>query len=65
MEKLPLLKAATELAFVAHKKQIRKGTGLPYFFHLSDVTSRAAHYLFDISETDLGMSKAMSMYFRQ
>ena len=46
---LPMLSKATELAFNAHKAQFRKGTQIPYVNHLCDVTSRTAHYLFDLT----------------
>jgi (p)ppGpp synthase/HD superfamily hydrolase len=54
---LPMLSKATELAFNAHKNQFRKGTQIPYVNHLCEVTSRTAHYLFDLTEIrseDLG-----------
>ena len=57
MEKFPLLISATNLAFEAHKDQRRKGTGLPYFCHLSDVTGRVAHYLLEMDEIAINMSK--------
>ena len=44
-----MLSKATEFAFNAHKAQFRKGTQIPYVNHLCEVTSRTAHYLFDLA----------------
>ena len=57
MNKLPRLQDAITLALTAHQDQIRKGSGIPYFFHLSDVTGRVAHYMFDVDEKWIDMSK--------
>ena len=57
MIELPLLYDATGLAFEAHKDQFRKGTGIPYPFHLTDVTGRVAHYMFYVDEKWIKMSK--------
>jgi (p)ppGpp synthase/HD superfamily hydrolase len=51
--KLPMLQEATEYAFRVHKRQFRKGTGIPYQFHLSDVTGRVAHYMLHLDESIL------------
>jgi len=45
LEELPLLNKATEYAFEIHKGQVRKNSGVPYFFHLVDVTGRVNNYI--------------------